>query len=31
LHAPAISKNLIFVHKLARDNDVFFGYHAFFY
>jgi hypothetical protein len=31
LHAPAISKNLIFVHKLARDNDIFFGYHAFFY
>jgi hypothetical protein len=27
LHVPAISKNLISVHKLARDNDVFFEYH----
>jgi hypothetical protein len=24
LHVPAISKNLLYVHKLARDNDAFF-------
>jgi hypothetical protein len=27
LHVPAISKNLLSVHKLARDNDIFFEYH----
>jgi hypothetical protein len=27
LHVPEISKNLLSVHKLARDNDVFFEYH----
>jgi histone deacetylase 1/2 len=27
LHVPKISKNLLSVHKLARDNDVYFEYH----
>jgi hypothetical protein len=27
LHVPQISKHLLFVHKLTRDNDIFFEFH----
>jgi hypothetical protein len=27
LHVPEISKNLLSVHKLARDNNIFFEFH----
>lgn len=27
LHVPKTSKNLIYVHKLTRDNDVFIEFH----
>jgi hypothetical protein len=27
LHVPAIAKNLLSVHKLPHDNDVFFEFH----
>jgi hypothetical protein len=27
LHVPEISKHLLFVHKLARDNNIFFEFH----
>jgi hypothetical protein len=28
LHVPEISKNLLSVHKLARDNNIFFEFHS---
>ena len=27
LHVPQISKHLLYVHKLASDNDIFFEFH----
>ena len=27
LHVPEISKHLLSIHKISRDNDVFFEYH----
>jgi histone deacetylase 1/2 len=31
LHVPQISKKLLSVHKLARDNDVYFEYHPWYF
>jgi histone deacetylase 1/2 len=31
LHVPSASKNLLSIHKLARDNDVFVEFHAYFF
>ena len=30
LHVPAITKNLLYVHQFALDNNVFIEFHAFF-
>ena len=31
LHVPSASMNLLFVHKLALDNDIFLEFHPFFF